>query len=237
MTTAAGDMNAAITAWATVGLAAVTLILVFVTWRAVNTALGDVRESRRARVDASAPRLAFTALDVDRPPLRGDGISTLEKFDDISIHGNADTMVWIGGVIEVVNEGRSTAVLTVPIDAAAGNQDEYRTGGLNSVFTEVQGLAISPGKSRRFMIRSGRPLAEWAALYDRFGTDVESYPEHVIKFVVTDLFADGVDDTTEVGIKGYPTKPLLPEMWASSPALPDARILVHPTVRQYRSDR
>ena len=57
-----------LTAYGTVGLGAVGLIQAWLTRRAISTTRDDVRETRRARVDASAPRLTFIATGISWPP-------------------------------------------------------------------------------------------------------------------------------------------------------------------------
>lgn len=202
---------------ATLALAAVGAVQTWVTRQAVVATRKDVREARLARVDATAPRVTFLATGYSWPPhipVASDVTGRMPLNHDTSfvLPKDAATNVYVAGHFEMVNEGRATALVTLPEDVivvqrqpAVGQQpDPPRDQQTSEQLRTVRVHTLRPGESVPIWVRAARPFAGWVGQEDG---QVPSLPPLVKTVIVEDTFADGVVDRTELQLRGHPLVP------------------------------
>jgi len=239
---------------ATLALAAVGAVQTWVTRQAVVATRKDVREARLARVDATAPRGTFLATDCSWPPhtpVSSDftGRTDLTHETAYVLPRDAAMRVYVAGHFEMVNEGRATALVTLPEDVIVLPRS-YPDGPptdppcdleTSQQLRSVKVRTLRPGESVPLWVRGARPVGEWVGQGDG---PVPSLPPLVKTLVVEDTFADGVVDRTELELRGHPLVPSGRDdgCWIMNPLLPGqpsaaAVILtVGLTQRVYRGD-
>lgn len=216
----------------TLALAAVGAGQTWVTRQAVVATRKDVREARLARIDATAPRVTFLATEHSWPPhipVANDMTGRMPLNHDTSyvLPRDAATNVYVAGYFEMVNEGRTTALVTLPEDVivvqqqpADGQQpDPPRDQQTSEQLRTVKVHTLRPGESVPIWVRAARPLAGWVGQGDG---PVASLPPLVKTVTVEDTFGDGVVDRTELQLRGQPLVPSGKDdgHWVMNPLLP-----------------
>ncbi len=238
-----------LTAYGTIGLAAVGAAQTFVTRQAVRTTQEDVREARKARVDASAPRLTFIASGTSWPPHLIDSHDVTSRTDMNVKHRfvlprDANTVVYVAGCLKVVNEGKTTAVVTIPMGAVVlgGPTDTEPARDYDAAqrLRTVQAFPLPPGEHVILWLRASRTAGEWAAVQGGLVGDQDPI---VVTIYAEDTLADGVQDCTDLHIRAMPIVPSGQDdhAWVLNPLLPGqpsspVQVTAAPTVRSYRSE-
>jgi hypothetical protein len=225
-----------------IGASAVVAVAATVIGR--RTALRAVEESRRARVDAAAPRVVVRSVRPKWPPVTsGPAAGTVTDLNyrhAFDLPGDAHSPIMVICHMELVNEGASSAFVTLPpgcipvenreADPAVGTA-EWRALAERKPYP----LVLAPGDRQLIRAGFGQTVAEWTtALADTpEGTRVS------VSLVVRDQFSEGIGDdvTVSVSAKVLEQSPQNPNTW--HPVLPmgvEPPVTGHvePTVRTYR---
>lgn len=213
----AGSTTDAITAWATVGLGAVTAILASIgIWQAVITrkalkaAEQDTREATKSRIDQAAPRVTFVADGADQHqekwlvPIQPGLPYEVPRFNDVELA--------LSGWFIATNEGRSTAVLKAPKGTVYTKPDDKLSLSQLAQYNyspETQFTYLRPEQSTRMLVEFRKTLAQWVEgsnvhIVESSHEPVGQSGEYSIDVIVDDTFTDGISDTTTLVIIGEP---------------------------------
>lgn len=198
-----------VTGDATIALAVLTAVLAAaaiwsgaVTYRALEAARRDTVEATKARIDQQAPRVTFVADKLARAatwPVDGRA-SEVRHGDQLA----AGAEVGIAGQFWIRNDGSSTALIEIPpgviaippigpIHSLASLPDNRPAEGSN--------FALEPGKEARLLVWACRSTREWR---DELARTAEQRGVLTVTVTVTDTFADGVSDSTDLVLHGVP---------------------------------
>jgi hypothetical protein len=166
-----------ITAWGTVGLGVVTLLLAGGTLWAVWETRRDISETRRARIDASAPRIVILAHSSEAPPhllVRNTPIGR-EIASDEDLRTSGDIDLALACALLIRNEGVSTAILVMPLEAASTKMlesnekpphafiDGTSEDGWAQALTDIQQIPLRPGEQTVVWCRLLATVDDWLA--------------------------------------------------------------------------
>jgi hypothetical protein len=230
-----------VTAWATLGVAVVGVVQVVITRRAVAVTRDDVREASRARVDALAPRVAYFPVAGLWPPhmdVDYDVTARASLTEDTRLVMPRDEVltVYLSGAVDLVNEGKSTALVTLPVNAAVvgpgGSVDLPADSGSWEQLRQERVIQVSPGERVRVWVRAGEPLPWWLS---------EAPAPVTMVITAEDTFTEGVRDVTTVSLQAVPLVPSASRdgSWSLNQAMGGeaSRTTVQvSTTRHYRSE-
>lgn len=242
-------VNETLTAYGTVGLGAVGLVQAWLTRRAISTTQDDVREARKARVDASAPRVTFIATGTSWPPHLVDdhdvtGRPDLDAGRRFVLPRDDNRVIYVSGCFDVVNEGATTAVVSIPVDALvlggpSDSEPADRHDASQRLRTE-QALPLRRGEHLNLWLRTARTAGQWAAVH---GRPVSEQEPIVVSVYAQDTLAEGVQDRTDLHVRATPIVPSGRDdhAWVLNPHLPGqpsgaVQMAAAPTVRTYRAE-
>lgn len=228
-----------ITAWATLGLGVVTIIIAAVAiWQGMITrrALGEeekgTREAARSRIDQRAPLITVFA---EVPgSMTAEWLTPLQPGTSFSLPSDAGLTFAVTGWFLVTNEGRSTGIVDIPAGILEFDPDDMPISGLNALSAYPQPKAhhqfrLRSGESKRLFIEIRKTLDEWVRPN---ATSGESGTKLTI--TVSDTFSDGLYDKTELCIVGTPVSPdNCANRWV--PSTTPSHLVVNRTVRYYLS--
>lgn len=235
-------------------LAAVGTTQAWLTRQAVVATRKDVREARLARIDAIAPRVTFLATEYSWPPhirVANDVTGRMPLNHDTSylLPRDAAMDVYVAGHFEMVNEGRTTALVTLPEDVIVllgvfpdrPPTDPPRDQQTSEQLRTVKVHTLRPGESVPIWVRAARPLAGWVGQGDG---PVASLPPLVKTVIVEDTFADGVVDRTELQLRSHVLVRsgrddghwVMNRLLSGQPSAPAVILSVGLTQRLYRGD-
>jgi len=254
-----GDLAGFITGGATLVLGGVTYLLARETRRAVNLTRADVTESRKTRIDATAPLVAFLATThVERyPHLPVESDWTARDFVNRDVRWGGDTaphVLYVSGTFLLINEGKATAVLTLPSGVTWTRSRSSFDEQTETEFTPEQRdydtafellrattMTLEPGQRGHLWVRAGQPVKTWmgahAAALDQNPQGPQPWEADPISVTITatSTLADGVEDTTRLELRAFPLAPLKDNLWTVQ--RPTQVVLAAcPTSRIYRGD-
>ncbi|MDP9164507.1 MAG: hypothetical protein M3O32_00270 [Actinomycetota bacterium] len=239
-----------LTAYGTLALAAVGAVQTYVTRQAVRTTREDVRESRRARIDASAPRVTFVCRATSWPPHLVDYHDITARIDMNPEHRfvlprDDEQVIYVAAAIDLTNESQATAIVTLPEDVAVigpgGAIEPGRDGDTAFSLRDTQTVTLAPQQRLNIWVRASRRAGEWAAL----GVAAIEDREPLCRVItVEDTLADGVRDETTIELRAVPIVPsgrddhawVLNAMLPGHPVSTSVKAVAAPTVRIYRGE-
>lgn len=227
--------NEGVTAWATVGLGAVTVILAavsiiqaLITRGALRAAERDTVEATRSRIDQQAPRV--TLLAEASAECAAAWLVPLPPNARFRLVQHGGTELALCGWFTATNEGRSTALVSTPEgvmnlgqDIPVQNLDALRNIGL--VRPTHNTFDLRPGDWTRLFVEVRRPLSSWVQYSAR------ERKAHTVSVIVEDTFAEGIRDITDLVVAGEPIVPAGDD-WRATGCLSELR--VERTVRDYQ---
>lgn len=249
---AAGDalpmsLNETLTAWGTLALAGVASLQALVTRQAVTATRVDVAETRRARVDATAPRVTFVSVATSWPPHIPDASDVTGRVGLTPTHQyvlprDGDIEIFTAGTFSMTNEGTSTALVTLPPGSMlVGTPDDPpRDLPTAQALARDDVVVLGPGQRGLIWVRTRRTVHDWAVLSAK---PLASQTPATVRVIVTDTFDDGVTDVTDLGFQAHAlsSSGLNDHAWRMNPLLagqPDAPVLgiASTTRRSYRGE-
>lgn len=248
----ASSSTDALTAWATVGLGAFTVILAGIAlWQAILTrnalkaADRDTLEATRARIDQAAPRVTFVAtMPMDN---QTEWLVALQPDTDYQVPRDADGSVAVAGWFRSINEGKSTGIVQVPDGTLIVAEDDYFALTLPELRAAINPdlsrppasvFVLCPGENKYLLVEVRKSVGAWVEGCNVFfaadGRVEGTMRDHAVEVVVDDTFADGIRDTTRLV---FHLEPLARsgKSWRSTTLRPELR--VERTVREYRRAR
>ena len=242
-------LNEDLTAYGTLTLAAVGALQTYVTRQAVRTTREDVRESRRARVDASAPRVTFICRATSWPPHVIDYHDVTARTDMNGDHRfvlprDHDQVIYVAAAIDLINESDATAFVTLPEDVTTigggGGIEPGRDGDTAYSLRQSTSVSLAPHQRLNLWVRASRGAGEWAALGSK---DIREQEPLRRTITVEDTLADGVRDETTIELRAVPIIPsgLDDHAWVLSrtiaqPGASAVTAVAAPTIRIYRGE-
>lgn len=239
----------------TLALAVATACLGGVTRRVVQATERDIAETRKARVDDSAPLLTFLPTDAERYAHRqvDHDVNGRVFMNEPFTFGvdTAPSMMYVSATFLVINEGRSTAVLTLPpnvivtearrLSAEATDEVVYRPpidSGVTQALMSVTSYALEPAHRIHLWVRLGQDGGTWIADHQAAG-GADPQPDHVralsVEVVSRSTLAEGVEDTTTLQVRAVPITQAPDQLWSVRRPVPLTYEAL-PTVRAYRGD-
>ena len=245
-----------LTAYGTLALAVVGAVQTYVTRQAVRATVRDIGESRRTRVDASAPRVSFAHVVSDelrRPHWQND--SDINSRIEMTVEqrfplpGMRAVPIGMTELLRASNEGTSTARLTLPrgvVELTQGDEPPrnyeaavrlWETGEAGRAAPVLPStFVLLPGDSIYLGVQAARPLQRWTA-----GSvdGVAELPDVTVTttLVVDDGFLDGITDTTVILLTGQPLAQDPQQRgafrWRTQAQL---QVVIQPTSRVYRGE-
>lgn len=237
-----------LTAYGTLALAAVGAAQTYVTRQAVRTTREDVRESRRARIDAGAPRVTFICRDTSWPPHLIDHHDITARTDMNREHRfvlprDNEQVIYVAAAIDLINEGDATAFVTLPEDVtiigAGGATEPSRDGDTAYSLREARSVTLGPKQRLNIWVRASRGAGDWAVVGDLNGQDPLRRT-----ITVEDTLADGVRDETTIELRAVPIVPsgrddhgwVMNSLLPGQPGSTAVSAVAAPTVRTYRGE-
>ncbi len=204
-------LSADITGNATVGLAAATTVLAVVTAvgvcltrRALNVANRDTQEAIKSRTDQRAPLVVVVELApaASVRTWHSDKAEIVETSPgEVAGSGELSLMGWF----RIVNQGRSTALVSVP-DGVLVLPRDAAVQSLNAVKYQrpvAYRLSLEPGQSSVMLVQAFRSVEQWKEVASQEETRRSPI---TVTFKVGDTFSDGIRDTITLKFHGVPIR-------------------------------
>ena len=226
-----GTVTDSITAWATVGLGVVTVVVVVIAVKALRLSDRDAQEAVKSRIDQRAPLVVIIAKEpggsIASWPTNGGDIVELQNGDDLE----AEQKIGITGWFELKNEGVSTGIVGLPA-SVLDFPVSRGTSGLNAIDkqrpAEQHQIILRPGDERLIFVCGDRTVAEWMEV----AVVAPARPRPVVvQISVEATFQAGIEDATDLHLFGIPIS-VRDREWVGGATTP-TRLVVVRTRRQY----
>ena len=218
-----------ITAWFTVVLGAGTLLLAWITKRALATAEKDTREATKARIDSRSPQVVITPRDT-APSVAEWSIELPAQTPWVNVH--PDTRLALASFFDVSNESDFTAYITIPPNSILFTNTEDRVAAMrryagSDELTTSRICPLAPRAQRLLYVEAALTSYEWMR------RDRENVMTPVTTEVsIRDTFIDGVVDVIPINLAGSPLVGDGHEHWMTNPSPSVASVSL--TTRNYR---